>query len=167
MKQLQSLQQDTLELVVFEIDGARYALGIDDVIEVMRAVAITPLPRAPQAVEGVIDVRGRLVPVFDMRRRIGIAPAPLQPSDHILVARAGTRIVAFRADPGTYLEAVGRDSLASATDVVAGTEFIAGIARLPNGIALLHDLTSFLSQAEADQLEAALGASAQRGRSAS
>lgn len=164
MQQLQSRGQDTLELVVFQIDVARYALLLADVVEVMRAVAITPLPKAPPAVEGVIDIRGRLVPVFDMRRRIGLAPVPLQPSDHLIVARAGDRTVAFRADPGTRVEAVGRDAMAFATDVVAGTGFISGIARLSGGIALLHDLTSFLSQAEAQELETALTETAGRRR---
>src|SRR5881296_2430916 len=77
------------EVLVFEVGGQKYALPTADVRELVRAVAITPLPAAPAVIEGVVDVRGRVLPVLDVRARFRLPPKALDPSDHFIVASAG------------------------------------------------------------------------------
>src|SRR5437016_2215466 len=82
----------TVDLVTFELGGQRYAILAADAVEVQRAVAVARLPRSPPIVEGVIDLRGALVPVLDVRSRFGLPPRPPVPADHLVfarVARAG------------------------------------------------------------------------------
>jgi len=80
-----------MELLIFELAGQRYGLAVDDVREVVHAVSISPLPKAPAVVEGVINVRGTVTAVLDIRRRFGHPAKPLAPSDHFVLARAGER----------------------------------------------------------------------------
>src|SRR3954464_11389595 len=75
-----------IRLLTFELDGQRGALLASDVVEVQRAVTLTRLPRSHPMVEGVIDLRGRLVPVLDIRTRLGLPARPLSVSDHLVVA---------------------------------------------------------------------------------
>lgn len=143
---------------MFSVGDARYALRAEAVREVVRAVAITPLPHAPRVVEGVIDLRGTATPVLDLRRRLGARPVPVSVDEHFIVAEAGARLVVFRADPGTELAAAADDAVQLIDDVVRGTSQVAGLARLDTGVVLLYDLVAFLSAAESDELDRALAA---------
>ena len=78
-----------LEIVVFEVGGQQYGLPASDVRELQRAATLTPLPRAPAIVEGVVNLRGAVVPVLDIRSRFRLPPKPMEPTDHFVVARAG------------------------------------------------------------------------------
>jgi purine-binding chemotaxis protein CheW len=145
-----------VDILVFEIGAHRYALRIADVIRVVHAVAITPLPKAPPAVEGIVNVGGRLAPVLDIRLRFRLPRTPIAVTDHMILARAGERLVALRADRATELAHADPASIELPSGVVAGTQYLSGIAKLPNGVALIHDLATFLSEAESESLDEAL-----------
>lgn len=145
----------TVTILVFTVDGGRYALRQEAVVEVAAAVSASPLPKAPAIVEGVINVRGVVVPVLDLRARFGLPAKATEPSDHLIIARAAGRLVAVRADRALGLAEVPDAEITPPERVSAGTEFVAGIARLPDGLVLIHDLVSFLTEAEGLALDAA------------
>jgi purine-binding chemotaxis protein CheW len=147
---------DFVEVLVFQLDGQRFGLLATVVREVLRAVALVPLPRAPAIIEGVINLRGRIVPVLDLRSRFRLPPRPLRPTDHLIVAWAGERLVALRVDQATDLVRLPGTHLEEARGVVPGVEYVTWVARLPDELVLLHDLRTFLSRAEAEGLAAAL-----------
>jgi purine-binding chemotaxis protein CheW len=146
------------EVLVFEVGGQKYALRTADVCELVRAVAITPLPGAPAVIEGVVDVRGRVLPVLDVRARFRLPAKALDPSDHFIVASAGARGVILRVDRATHLALVDEASVQSPRMLGPGGAYLAGVARLEDGLVLIHDLTTFLSAAEAVSLDDALQA---------
>jgi purine-binding chemotaxis protein CheW len=150
------VEAQSLEVVVFEIGGRRYGLPAADVREIVRAAALTPLPRAPAVVEGILNLRGRIVPVLDIRARFRLPPRPLHPSDHLLVASVGERLVALRVDRATDLVRLRAEDIEDARGAVPGAEYVAWVAKLPNDLVLIHDLRTFLSRAESAALEEAL-----------
>jgi purine-binding chemotaxis protein CheW len=128
--------------------------------ELVRAVAITPLPHAPSVIEGVVDVRGCVLPVLDVRARFGLPARPLDPSDHFIVASAGPRGVILRVDRATHLALVDEASVQTPQTLGPSAIYVAGVAKLEGGLVLIHDLTTFLSAAEAASLDEALHAPA-------
>lgn len=140
------------EILTFEAGDQRYGISLPDVVEVFRAVSMAHLPKAPAIVEGIINLRGAVVPVLDIRARFGLPAKAVEPSDHLIVARAGERVVAIRADRATDLIQLAPDAVEDASGIVMGSRYVAGVAKLPGGLVILHDLGSFLSQAEADAL---------------
>jgi len=146
----------SVNLLVFELDRLRLALPVVSVREVVRAVAIAPLPHAPPIVEGVINARGTLVPVFDLRRRFDLPPRPLSLGDHLILAWAGPRLAALRVDRADELISVAPGDIEPAEGVVPEAAHVAALARLPDGLVLIHDLARFLSPADAEQVDAAL-----------
>ena len=148
------------EVLVFEVGSQRYALPTADVCELVRAVAITPVPGAPGVIEGVVDVRGRVLPVLDVRARFRLPAKALDPSDHFIVASAGPRGVILRVDRATHLALLDEASVQPPQTLGPGAAYVAGVARLEDGLVLIHDLTTFLSSAEADSLDEALCARA-------
>jgi purine-binding chemotaxis protein CheW len=149
---------EAVDLLVFELDDARYALRLDAVREVARAVLITPLPDAPPVVEGVIDVRGSLIPVYDLRTRFGLPPRSLHPDDRLVIAWTGERVVAIRCDRTGWIESGVPRRLEPVSRPAASDDVIAGAAQLDDGIVLIHDLASFLDHAARLTLEDALAA---------
>src|SRR5581483_884088 len=75
-------------LVVFTLANEKWALPASVVQRAVRAVEITPCPDAPDVVLGVINVHGRIIPVFDLRRRFGLPLRELSIDDHIIIANA-------------------------------------------------------------------------------
>jgi purine-binding chemotaxis protein CheW len=144
------------EVLLFLLEGHRYALPMEDVRELVRAVRLTPLPRAPSVVEGLLNLRGELLPVLDMRRRFRLPARPLSSADHLVVARAGPRSVALRVDRAEGLLALEAGQLDASPRELPGVGYVAGALKLPDGLVLLHDLRTFLSEAEALELEEAL-----------
>jgi len=147
-----------VEVLVFEVGGQLYGLAASNVREIVRATAIVPLPRAPAIVEGVINVRGRIIPVLDIRQRFRIAPKKLSPSDHFVLAFAAEYVVALRVDRVVELQRFRASDIAEAKTVLPYSEYVAGVAKLSSGLVLLHDVRTFLSQGEAASLEAPLAA---------
>ena len=148
----------TWPIVVFRIDGVRYGLRLEQVEELVRMVETVPLPGAPAIIEGAVDVRGSVVPVLDVRARFGHPPRPAQVDDRLIVARAGRRRVALRVDAVVGIERVAPSTDALANLGAPASVRLAGVAALPDGLVLIHDLAGFLAEAEARGLDEVLGA---------
>jgi purine-binding chemotaxis protein CheW len=147
-----------LDLLVFDLGGSSYGLPASNVVELVRAVAIAPLPNGPRIVAGVINLRGRIIPVFDLRVRFGMTSPPVEPSDHFIVARARRRVVALRTDRAMKLCTIAPEDLIEAERIVSGTRYIAGIAKIEGDVVVIHDLDAFLSESESATLDRAMNA---------
>lgn len=144
------------QLIVLELDGRRYALDLRAIDRVVRAVAVTALPGAPSSVAGVIDVQGEVIPLYDLRQRFGLPDRPLRLSDQMVVARTARRRVALWVDEVSDIATCPASDVLAAEALVPGVTYVQGVVRLPDGLVLIHDLDRFLSQDEANALDAAL-----------
>lgn len=155
-QQVTSVEDSEREFLVFELAGQSFAIVLQDVVEVLRAVAMHMLPNAPAIVEGIINVRGSVVPVLDIRARFGLPAKAIDIDDQLILATAGQRRVALRVDRALGLMRVRPVMLEQATNLPRNVPHVAGVALLPDGLVLLHDLRAFLAEAESAQLGAAL-----------
>jgi purine-binding chemotaxis protein CheW len=145
-----------LEFLIVEVGGRRYGLAAADVREIVRAVPPVPLPGTPAVVEGVINLRGRVVPVLDLRRRFGLPARPLEHTDHLVIARAGDRLVALRVDRALDLVRVPAPEVEDVQGVAPAGQAVTRVAKLPGDLVLVQDLGAALSSAEAAALDEAL-----------
>lgn len=149
-------RDDTVRLVVFRLDEHRYALPLSAVERIVRAVAITPLPKAPAVIMGVIDVAGRLTPVMNMRRRFKLAERPLAPAQQFAIVHAVGRTVALVIDEAVgVIEGRGGD-IVQPSAIAPGLEQLRGVVQLKDGMVLIHDIEQFLSLEETRALDDAL-----------
>lgn len=144
------------QLVVFLLDGQRYALPLETVERTVRAAAVTPLPQAPQIVLGMLDVRGTVLPVLNVRRRFRLPEREIRPSDYFLLAYAGKRLVALVIDAAAAVVELSPAQIVATQAVLPGLEHVQGVARMEDGLILIHDLETFLSLEEAVALDRAL-----------
>lgn len=153
---------DALKLVVAVVGEHRLGFPAAAVAEVLPMVRVTPLPGSPPVVRGVVDIRGRVTAVLDVRARLGLEPRPDAPSDRLVVTTARQRPVALPVDHAEDLVDVPAPDLHPVPHV-APEGLVAGVARLADGLLLVHDVDRFLGADEAVELDAALARHADRG----
>lgn len=145
--------------VVLCLDASRIALPLVRVERVIQAIEPSHLPGAPDIVLGVLNLQGRVIPLVDLRRRLGLPERALALSDHIVIASTRQRPVALVADTVSgVIDGADLDWVEPA-QVLPRLDLIAGIVRRDDGLLLVHDLDRFLSLDEAARLEAAMGSS--------
>jgi len=143
-------------LVAFSVEGVSLALPLEQVSKTVRAVAATPLPRAPAIVCGVVNVQGLVIPMVNLRRRLGLVEREMALDDQLLIARSATRVLAMIVDAVAGVVEYDEKDFVAVETVVGGTRLVKGIVKAPDGLLLIHDLDSFLSLDEERELDAAL-----------
>ena len=143
-------------LVVFRVDGQRYALPVRTVERIVAAVEVTPLPGAPDTVLGAIEVAGRIVAVMDLRARFGLPRRGITPADQLLLATTQKRTVALAIDEAEAVVDLPDAAVLTVAGVMSENEPWRGAVRLDDGLVLIHDLERFLSADGTRQLEDAL-----------
>lgn len=146
------------QLVVFLLDEQRYALHLSVVERVVRAVEVTPLPKAPAIVLGVMNVQGRIIPVVNLRRRFRLPERDIGLGDQLIIAHTAKRPVALTADAVTSVVEISEQEIVSRETILPGLGYVTGAVKLDDGLVLIHDLDTFLSLDEEKALDEALQA---------
>jgi purine-binding chemotaxis protein CheW len=149
---------DEQQLVVFELGAELYGVEIARVHEIIRLQTVTRVPRAPAFVEGVINLRGKVIPVVDLRRRFGLPSAEHTRSTRIVVVEIGDQVVGIVVDGVSEVLRVNTATVEPPSPVIAGidSEYLHGIAKLPERLVVLLDLDRVLAKDERRALETAL-----------
>lgn len=144
------------EYVVIYLDELGVALRLSSVERVIRAVYVSPLPDAPEIVSGVVNIQGRVIPVVNMRRRFRLADRPVALTDRLVIARTNQRPVALVADAVSGVREYSEPDIIDAVSILPGLEYVDGVAKLEDGLILIHDLSRFLSLDEESALDRAM-----------
>jgi purine-binding chemotaxis protein CheW len=152
-----------LDLLLFTLETQRYALHLSAVERVVRAVEVTPLPRAPAIVLGVVNAQGRIIPVVNVRKRFGLPEREIDLGDSLILARTSARSVALAVDAVAGLLERSEQQVVASAKILAGVTYLDGVAKLEDGLILIHNLDSFLALEEERALDAALTTTAVKG----
>ena len=151
---------ENVSVVVFVVDGQRYALPLTAAERVVSMVAIAPLPDGPDVVAGVVNVHGDIVPVLDLRRRLGLPARSYGVDTWLLLAQTPQRVVALPVDEVHGVVEVDRAQVVPPGAAVPGASVLAGVAALPDGLLLIDDPSAFLSLEDDRRLVEAIGRAA-------
>jgi len=144
------------DILVFTLDKTRYALPLSCVKRAVRAVEITPLPKAPRIVLGVINLQGAVIAVVDMRSRLRLPARELSLDDRFLIALTPSRQLALVVDSLEGIRQLDREQIAGADGTLGLAPHLKGVAKLADGMALVYDLDRFLSLEEEGELDEAM-----------
>ena len=151
-----NLMNGSLQLIIFTLNEQRYALYLSVVERIFRIVEMTPLPKAPKIVLGVVNVEGRIVPVLDIRKRFRLPERDVDLSDRLIIVRTSRYVVALAADTVTGVVERSEEEVVAAEKILPGLKYVDGVLKLEDGLVLIHDLDEFLSLDEEKTLEGAL-----------
>lgn len=143
------------EILVFSLDEPRYALYLSAVERVVHAVEITPLPKAPEIIMGVINFHGDIIPVIDMRKRFNLPPRELEPGDQFIIAHTAKRQLALITDSVPGIHELKIDQIVDTEQKLPYAGHISGVAKTEDNLILITDLEKFLSLDEEKMLDKA------------
>lgn len=135
------------QYVVFRLMGQLFGAAIDVVREVTHLTPITRLPNTPGYVEGVIDLRGEVLPVIDLRRRLDLPPQAPTPDSRLMVLSLGDRSSALIVDGVDQVLTLNTDEIVPPdTRVVrAGQDYVTGVARNGENLIVIIDLARLIN----------------------
>ncbi|BDE06041.1 chemotaxis protein CheW [Vulcanimicrobium alpinum] len=146
---------DTIQVVSFKLGSEEYGVDIAQVQEINRMVAVTNVPRAPVFMEGVINLRGQLIPIIDLRTRFAMPRAEHTKSTRFVVTEIGTKRVGMVVDSVSEVLRLPTDAIEDAPEMIAGvdTEYIRGVGKIEDRLIILLDLAKVITGAERRELE--------------
>ena len=135
------------QLVVFDLANESFGVDIDAVREIIRTQEITRVPDAPASVDGVINLRGGVIPVVDLRRRFGLPVSDITAASRVLVVDIGGESIGVVVDAVTEVLRIPESSIEAQPPIVATPQsvYIQGIAKIGDGMMILLDLDQALS----------------------
>src|SRR5579875_1688869 len=146
----------TVQVVSFKLGSEEYGVEIAQVQEINRMVAVTHVPRAPQFMEGVINLRGQLIPIIDLRARFGMPREEHTKNTRIVVTEIGTKRVGMVVDSVSEVLRLALDQIEPAPEMITGvdTEYIRGVGKIEDRLIILLDLAKIISGSEKRELDA-------------
>jgi purine-binding chemotaxis protein CheW len=144
-----------IQLVVFDLASEYYGINISDVREIMRMQSITRVPGAYSFVEGVINLRGNVLPVIDLRKRLGLKISDHTKESRIVVVDINSNEIGVIVDAVTEVLRVPKSAIEPASSVITNTSsnYLWGIAKLPDKLIILIDPDKALSEIEEETLD--------------
>ncbi len=161
-QQQRAAAEQTEHLASFFLAGEEYGVDVKQVQEIRRVAEITSVPRAPEFVRGVINLRGRILPVLDLRRRLGLGEVVVDRVSRIVVVRLKQRLLGLLVDGASQVLKVPVSNVEPAPEEVVqkGGDYIRGVAKLADRLIILVDLERLLATELAAAGAAATGARA-------
>ncbi|HHW14929.1 MAG TPA: purine-binding chemotaxis protein CheW [Firmicutes bacterium] len=152
---------ESVQLVVFHLNGAEYAVTIDQVQEIINVTEITRVPRAPQFILGVFNLRGKILPAIDLKQRLGLGTTVVGEASRLVVVKVGEHTVGLLVDGVSETTAVDRQEIEPASVMMGGVaqELVEGIVKLGERLITWLDLDRLLAQGgeEASEPERQVG----------
>lgn len=143
-----------LQLVGFRIGKETFGVPIDLVHEIVRVPEITSVPDAPEYVEGVINLRGKIVSVIDLRKRFGENKIERSRKNRILVAEIERKMVGLIVDAASEVLRLSQSEIEDPPDVFDDVElkYVTGVGKLNGRLVILVDLAKIMQKGELRRL---------------
>ena len=140
---------EELQLVVFSLAKEEYGLPITKVQEINRLVPITKLPQAPNFMEGIINLRGRIIPIIDLRKRFQLTVSDYSEENRIIIVEVNGQVVGIIVDAVTEVIRLSQSGIEPPPPAfVLDTEYIHGVGKLENRLLILLNIDRILTSQE-------------------
>lgn len=146
---------DELQLVVFKLGEEEYGVEITQVQEIIRVMETTRVPKAPNYIKGVINLRGKVIPVLDLKKRFGLAECNMNDQTRIIVVEVEDYTVGMIVDCVSEVLRISGQSIEPTPPVFSNLsdEYIRGVGKIENRLLILLDTDKILTISEMSDSE--------------
>lgn len=141
-----------MKLVVFSVADKKYGAEITQVREVIRMRKVTPVPDVAPFVEGVISLRGKVIPLIHLRKKLGLEVKPAS-SGRIIVTRIQDHWLGFLVDEVKDVVTLKSEEVTQPDEILRGARYLRGVTKYEGDLVLVVDLTELLMGDEAANLQ--------------
>ena len=137
---------DEVQLVAFKLSKEEYGVSILHVQEIKRLTDITRVPYTPDFIKGVMNLRGSVLPVIDLKKRLGLVEEPYSEDTRIIIVKVDDISIGMIVDAVTEVLAIGPDHIEAPEAVVdgAGNNFISGVGNIDNRLVIMLNLNEIV-----------------------
>jgi purine-binding chemotaxis protein CheW len=151
-----SSSEEPLQLVVFELSGEEFGVDIMQVSEIMSIPKITRVPQAPECVKGLINLRGKIIVVIDLNRRLGFSPRERDSLSRIIIVEVGDTTIGMLVNSVNGVLKLPLSSIEPTPDMIKSkinSEYLTGVGKVGNRLLILLNLARVLGEEEIDELK--------------
>jgi purine-binding chemotaxis protein CheW len=150
-----SILKGELQLILFTLGNSLYGVPIEKVSEINKLGDITPLPKSPMYIEGVINLRGNVVPVIDLRKRFGMEKVERTNKNKIIVLLIGKRLFGIIVDSVQEVVTLAKESIEPSLPTASGikSEFINSIGRYGERLVIILEISRIVTSVEDIKLQ--------------
>ncbi|MCD6228206.1 MAG: chemotaxis protein CheW [Candidatus Omnitrophica bacterium] len=148
-------QEEEIQLVVFKLGEEELGVNIHQVREIVRLVPITPIPRAPEFIEGVVNLRGQVLAVMDLAKRLDIPSKPRSEKTRIVVVELEDNAVGMIVDEVSEVLRIPTSKVEKTPQLIESEisqRYITGVGKLKDRLLILIDLVAILSAEELEHV---------------
>lgn len=141
---------DIVQYVSFILSKEKYAINIMSVEEILRKVDITAVPNAPSFIEGIVNIRGKVIPVVDLKKKLSIGSSNDDSNVRIIITNLKNKRVGFLVDAVDEVIRIDHSIIeqAPALSVNVDSDYISGVAKTEKGMTILLDINKIFSSQE-------------------
>ena len=149
------MADNILQLVSFSVENLLFGLEILHIQEIIRFTEITKIPNAPSFVEGIVNLRGKVIPVIDLRKKMSLPLKKYDKASRIIISEVGNTIVGFIVDSVNEVMYVTEDNFEAPPELALSinSEFIKKIAKLEDKLLIMLDIENVLTKKEKSTLQ--------------
>lgn len=142
--------ESQIQLVIFQVNNVEYAINIRNIISIIRYSEFSPLPNAPRFVKGVINLRGKVVPIVDLRERFISQNIENTKKTRIMIATMKEKEIGLVADAVSDIIGLSEKQIEPPLPVISGLkmEYIEGIAKINNKLIIIINIEQILTSDE-------------------
>lgn len=141
------------QLVVFHLDDEAFGVDIAQVKEIIKMAEITQMPNAPEFVEGIINLRGQITTIMDLRKRLGMKVAETGENTRIIIVEASGSTLGLIVDSVSEVLRMSGKDIDPPSAASTHAEYVQGVGKLDDRLLILLDLNRILSREEIVQIE--------------
>ncbi|WP_077358224.1 chemotaxis protein CheW [Virgibacillus halodenitrificans] len=149
------MENSTRKMIVFQLDNEEYAVSVQQVGLIERITPITRVPQTVDFVKGVINLRGVVTPIIDLRIRFGVSEAGFTDHSRIIIVNMDDKEVGLIVDAANDVVDIPEETIEPAPEVIGTVDidYIEGVAKLEERLIILLDLEKVLSAEEVNSLK--------------
>jgi purine-binding chemotaxis protein CheW len=141
--------EELLQLVGFHVGGEEFAIDILRVQEIIRAQQLTRVPNSPACMEGVMNLRGKIIPVIALRKRFGLEQVPPDKQNRIVVVEIQNTVLGFIVDSVSEVLRISADTVEPPPRLgVVDREYVSGVGKLGDRLLILLDADRLMISSE-------------------
>jgi len=134
-----------MHLLCFNLADKEYALGIESVREVRRLKSVTPIPKALDFIEGVVSLKGRVIPIISLRKKLGLPTSERSKFNRVLIVESNSHVLGVAVDSVVGVARIDESNIEPPDEILKKCEYLIGVGRIAKRLILIVDMEKLLS----------------------
>lgn len=136
------------QYVIFKLEKEEYGIDIINVREITEYKETTRIPNAPDYMDGIINLRGTVIPVINLKKRLNLSGAPVKNDSRVIIVNIGEKQIGFVVDDASQVLTLNEENIDEPSDLITGIDrqYIVGIGKVDEKIIILLDLIAIISE---------------------